>query len=430
MMGFRRFIADLHLHSRYSRATSKDMEPETLARWAEMKGINVLGTGDFTHPTYLAELKAKLKMGSNGLLCLSEGTSSTYFLLTAEVSNVFTAGGRVRKVHTLILAPDFETVERINSRLGVMGKLASDGRPTLGFPVRDLVKMVLDLSEDCLLIPAHAWTPWFSVFGAHSGFDSLEECFGPEADQICALETGLSSDPEMNWRLSSLDRLTLLSNSDAHSPNRIGREANVFGGEPSYRGILEAIRQKGKGGLLFTIEFYPEEGKYHYDGHRACGVVFTPQESRENLYLCPVCKKRLTIGVLHRVDALADRPEGFVPANAVPSVHLVPLEEIVAAALEQGVDTAAVQREYQRLISHGGSEFEILLDLSPGDLAAFCPPRILEGILRVREGKLSVVPGHDGVYGKIDIFGAREGETAETEGAETHSPGQQICLFS
>jgi len=426
MMDAHRFIADFHVHSKYSRATSRDMQPETLARWAEIKGIKVLGTGDFTHPTYFAELKAKLEPRSNGLLALSEGGSRTYFLLTAEVSNIFSDRGRLRKIHTLIMAPDFEVAERINARLGKMGRLSADGRPTFGFPVRDLVKMVLDISADCLLIPAHAWTPWFSLFGANSGFDSLEECFGAESKYIYAIETGLSSDPEMNWRLSTLDSITLISNSDAHSANRIGREANVFAEEPNYREILQTIRRKDRGRLLFTIEFYPEEGKYHYDGHRACGVIFSPQETKENDYFCPVCKKRLTVGVLHRVDFLADRPPGIMPPGGIPAVHLVPLEEIIAAAIEQGVDTAAVQREYERMISHGGSEFNILLDLSPVDLASFCNPKILEGILRVREGRLRIIPGHDGVYGKIDIFG----EEGPEEAPIGERDGRQMSLFA
>ncbi|MDH7499327.1 MAG: endonuclease Q family protein [candidate division NC10 bacterium] len=430
MMDPYRFIADLHVHSKYSRATSRDMQPEALAKWAEIKGIKVLGTGDFTHPTYFAELKAKLEPQSNGLLSLAGGGSRTYFLLTAEVSNIFSERGRLRKIHTLLMAPGFEVAERINDRLGKMGRLSADGRPTFGFPVRELVKMVLDLSADCLVVPAHAWTPWFSLFGANSGFDSLEECFGAEAKHIYAIETGLSSDPEMNWRLSTLDSVALISNSDAHSPNRIGREANVFAGEPSYEGIVEAIRKKDRGKFLFTLEFYPEEGKYHYDGHRACGVVFSPQETKRNDSLCPVCKKRLTVGVLHRVESLADRPAGIMPPGAIPSVHLVPLEEIIASALEQGVDTAAVEREYQRMISHGGSEFEILLDLSPVDLASFCSPKILEGILRVREGRLRILPGHDGVYGQIDIFWD-EGEAEEAEGAAVGpSNGRQMTLFA
>jgi uncharacterized protein (TIGR00375 family) len=404
------------------------MQPETLAQWAELKGIKVLGTGDFTHPTYFAELRAKLEPQSNGLLGLIKGANRTYFLLTAEVSNIFSDRGKTRKIHTLIFAPDFDAAERINGRLGRMGRLSADGRPIFGFPVRELVKTVLDVSDRCLVIPAHAWTPWFSLFGANSGFDSLEECFGEESKHIHAIETGLSSDPEMNWRLSALDPITLISNSDAHSPSRIGREANVFAGEPNGQEILEAIRQKDRSKFLFTIEFYPEEGKYHYDGHRACGIVFSPAETKRNNYLCPVCKKKLTVGVMHRVESLADRPVGAMPPGGIPSVHLVPLEEIIAAALEQGVNTAAVEREYQRMISEGGSEFNILLDLSPSELASFCTPRILEGILRVREGRLRIIPGHDGTYGKVQIFIGEKGE--ETDESMGERDTRQMSLFA
>jgi len=428
MMDTYRFIADLHVHSKYSRATSRDMQPETLAQWAELKGIKVLGTGDFTHPTYFAELRAKLEPQSNGLLGLIKGANRTYFLLTAEVSNIFSDRGKTRKIHTLIFAPDFDAAERINGRLERMGRLSADGRPIFGFPVRELVKTVLGISDRCLVIPAHAWTPWFSLFGANSGFDSLEECFGEESKHIHAIETGLSSDPEMNWRLSALDPITLISNSDAHSPSRIGREANVFAGEPNGQEMLEAIRQKDRSKFLFTIEFYPEEGKYHYDGHRACGIVFSPAETKRNNYLCPVCKKKLTVGVMHRVESLADRPVGAMPPGGIPSVHLVPLEEIIAAALEQGVNTAAVEREYQRMISQGGSEFNILLDLSPSDLASFCSPRILEGILRVREGRLRIIPGHDGTYGKIQIFIGEEGEETDESAGEVDT--RQMSLFA
>jgi uncharacterized protein (TIGR00375 family) len=326
----------------------------------------------------------------------------------------------VRRIHTLLFAPGFDEAEAIRSRLGSRGKLASDGRPIFGFPAKELAMMVLDVSPDCLVIPAHAWTPWFSVFGANSGFDSLEECFGELSPHIHAIETGLSSDPEMNWRLSALDRLTLLSNSDAHSPNRLGREANVFSCDLDYGEIAETIRTKDRKRFLFTIEFFPEEGKYHYDGHRDCKVIFSPSQTRSHQSLCPVCHKRLTVGVAHRVEELSDRPEGFVPRKAIPSIHLVPLEEIIAEGLGFRVGTKAVDTEYDRLVERGGSEFGILLDAAPEDLAAFVPDRIREGILRMRQGRVSIVPGHDGVYGKINLF-AEHGETKE--------PAEQLTLF-
>lgn len=417
-----RIIADLHIHSKYSRATSRDMEVETLSAWAKKKGINLLGTGDITHPTYLFLLKSKLEPVGNGLYKLIKGDSALNFLLSGEVSNIFTQKGRGRRIHTLIFAPDFDVVDRINKGLSKLGNLSADGRPIFGFPVKDLVKLVLDSSPDCLLVPAHAWTPWFSIFGANSGFDSIEECFEEEASNIHAIETGLSSDPQMNWRLSALDKVALISNSDAHSPNKIGREANVFAYPMSYIEIVDAIKKKDKKRFLFTVEFFPEEGKYHFDGHRNCNVLLSPQESRMNNHLCPVCGGRLTVGVMSRVEELADRPPGFVPADAVPARHLVPLGEIIAEALGLGVDTAAVEREYEKLISAGGSEFRILLDLPEEELTRFTPQKILEGIKRVRRGELKITPGYDGVYGKVKIFG--------DEAISTDRPEQsQMNLF-
>ena len=415
-----RFIADFHIHSKYSRATSKDMEVETLAQWAKKKGITLLGTGDFTHPTYFSELRAKLEPLGNGLLKLKKGDQEIRYILTTEVSNMYTQGGKGRRIHTLIFAPSFEVVEAIRSKLGNLGKLSSDGRPIFGFAAKELVKMILDISPDCLIIPAHAWTPWFSIFGANSGFDSIEECFGEMTPHIHAIETGLSSDPEMNWRLSALDPLTLISNSDAHSPNRLGREANAFDCETNYHEITEAIRKKDQRKILFTIEFFPEEGKYHYDGHRQCGVVFAPSQTRASQYLCPHCHKKLTVGVMHRVDELSDRPEGFIPKNAIPSIHLIPLEEIIAEAMGFRMGTKSVESEYERLVEKGGSEFHILLEATPDELKAYIPERILEGILRMRQGKVSILPGHDGVYGKINLF------PEEKEGEESK---EQLKLF-
>ncbi len=411
-----RFIADFHLHSKYSRATSKGMEVETLAQWAKKKGITLLGTGDFTHPTYYAELRSKLDPLGNGLFQLKKGDQGVRYILTTEVSNIYTQAGKVRRIHNLIFAPSFEVVEAIRSKLGSFGKLSSDGRPIFGFTSKELIKMILDISLDCLIIPAHAWTPWFSIFGANSGFDSIEECFGEMSNFIFAIETGLSSDPEMNWRLSALDAVTLISNSDAHSPNRLGREANAFDCELDYREIIETIRRKDRKHFLFTIEFFPEEGKYHYDGHRQCGVIFSPSQTKTNQYLCPKCQKKLTIGVMHRVEELADRPEGFIPKNAIPSIHLIPLEEVIAEAMNYRVGTKAVETEYERLVERGGSEIRILLDATPDELTSFVPARILEAIIRMRQGKVSIVPGHDGVYGKITLFPERrEGEESKEQ---------------
>lgn len=415
-----RFIADFHVHSKFSRATSKEMEVETLARWAKKKGITLLGTGDFTHPTYFVELKSKLASIGNGLFELKSGDKDVKFLLTTEVSNIYSQDGRVRRIHTLLFAPSFEVVEAIRSKLGNLGKLSSDGRPIFSFTARDLAKMILNISDECMIIPAHAWTPWFSIFGANSGFDSIEECFGEMSSHIHAIETGLSSDPEMNWRLSALDNITLISNSDAHSPSRLGREANAFDCALDYKEVTETLRKKDRKRFLFTIEFFPEEGKYHYDGHRQCGVIFSPPQTKAHQSLCPVCKKKLTVGVLYRVEELADRPEGFIPKNAIPSIHLIPLDEVIAEGLNQRVGTKAVETEYERLVERGGSEFKILLEATPDELATFVPPRILEGIIRMRQGKVSIIPGHDGVYGKISLFPEKK------EGQESK---EQLKLF-
>ena len=408
-----RIVADLHIHSKYSRATSREMDLPTLVRWARLKGVNLLGTGDFTHPTWLAELRAQLVPDGAGLFTLRRGPTEVRFMLTVEVSNVFSQGGRLRRIHTLLFAPSFEVVARINLALGPFGKLSSDGRPSFGFSARELAEVVLEISEECLLVPAHAWTPWYSIFGASSGFDSLEECYGDLTPRIHAIETGLSSDPAMNRRWSALDRIALLSNSDAHSPQRIGREASVFDTEFTYPAILDAIRARDTARFLFTIEFFPEEGKYHFDGHRACGVLFAPAETRRAHGRCPECGRPLTVGVLHRVESLADRPEGYRPSGAVPARHLVPLAEIVAEALGLGAESAAVEAEYLRLIEQGGSELGILLDLPEEELARFTPPRVLEGIRRVRGGRLTITPGYDGVYGVIRLFGEERAPASE-----------------
>lgn len=417
-----RFIADFHVHSKYSRATSKDMDVENMAKWASLKGVSLLGTGDFTHPFYLTELKQKLRPLGNGLFALKKeyhknaSQGDIYFMLTTEVSNMFQQGGGSRRIHTMIFAPSFEVVEKINNELSELGKLSSDGRPIFGFPAKELVEIITDISDGCFLVPAHAWTPWFSVFGANSGFDSIEECFEEQAKHIFCIETGLSSDPQMNWRLSSLDKICLISNSDAHSPNRIGREANVFDCEMDYKEIIKAIKTKDKEKFLFTIEFFPEEGKYHFDGHRNCDILFSPAESRKNKNICPVCGRKLTVGVMHRVEALADRPVGFVPEGAIPCKHLVPLMEIIAEALNQGMETKGVENEYLKLISTYGCEFRILLDLPLEELEKSTPPKTLEGIKRVREGNINIIPGFDGVYGKIQIFGEREKEETKQLG--------------
>ena len=406
------FIADFHIHSKYSRATSKEMNLESLNKWAKIKGIKVLGTGDFTHPEWLKNLKDKLEPAESGLFRLSGVDSETRFILTTEVSCIYSKNNKTRKVHILIFAPSFEAVDNINVRLGWIGNLKSDGRPILGLDAKELAKIVLESSSDCLIVPAHIWTPWFSIFGSRSGFDSIEECFEEYSKYIYAGETGLSSDPAMNWRVSLLDKISLLSNSDAHSPSKLGREANVFNlPSLSYSSIVAAIKTKNPESFLYTVEFFPEEGKYHYDGHRNCAVNLSPQESKKINNICPVCRKPLTIGVLSRVEELADRPDGFEPENAIPFKKLVPLEEIIAEALGVTVSAKKVSTEYNKLIERFGSEFEILLKVSSSELESVFSPEIAEGIVRVRDGRLEVEPGSDGVFGKIKIFPKGEKES-------------------
>ena len=418
-----RIIADLHLHSKYSRATSREMDVENMARWCKIKGITIVGTGDFTHPVWLRELKAKLKPTDRGLY--THGGIS--FMLTVEVSNIYPQGGRLRKIHNIILCPSFEMAERINAVLGRFGSLMADGRPTLTLPSDKMVEYLMEISRDCMVVPAHAWTPWFSLFGSNSGFDSLEECFGDQTRHIYAVETGLSSDPPMNWRLSQLDRVVLVSNSDAHSPAKLGREANVFDAEPDYYELMRIIREKDTSKLLYTVEFFPEEGKYHYDGHRNCNARLTPQEAKARGNRCPVCGRPVTVGVIHRVEDLADREEGYVPEGVAPYRNLIPLEEIIAEAVGAQVGTSAVREEYFKLCAQLGNEFAVLLDVSLEDLARHTTPRIVEGVRRVREGQVEIKPGYDGVYGEIRIFGETPATAAEPEKKEEEPA--QISLF-
>lgn len=407
-----RFIADLHIHSSYSRATSPEMVPEKLWRWAQIKGINVVGTGDFTHPAWFKELTQRLEPLGNGLFRLREEFQShdvpgscakdVLFLLTAEISCIYRKADKTRKIHSLIFVPDFESALCINTALSKIGNLHADGRPILGLDAKKLLQIVKDESPSAMFVPAHAWTPHFSVFGAVSGFDSLEECFEELTPHIPAIETGLSSDPPMNRRLSGLDGITLISNSDAHSPARMGREANIFDTDMSYDAIQYAIRTKQ--GFLGTIEFFPEEGKYHYDGHRSCKTRLTPGETIDNNYLCPVCGKKVTVGVLHRVEKLADRKEGTAPNDAPPYRPLIPLAEIIAETIGVGRASKAVDRAYQNLIEKLGNEFSILMDAPLDDIEQAGSPRIREAIARVRAGNVHIAPGYDGEFGTVRIF--------------------------
>ena len=397
-----KYIADFHLHSKYSRATSKDMDLEHISQFAKIKGIDVLGTGDFTHPEWFKNLKAKLRP-ENGLFKLKN--SNLRFILTSEISSIYFKKGKTRKVHILVFAPSFQVVEKINNSLGKIGNLSSDGRPILGLDAEELTKIVLNISKDCLIIPAHVLTPWFGVFGSKSGFDSIQDCFGDYSKYIYGLETGLSANPPMLWRMADSRNRTLISSSDAHSPKKLGREATVFeGNKLSYDNIAGAIKGiKGKFKLLSTIEFYPQEGKYYYDGHRNCEVSLSPLESRKYNNVCPVCQKLLTIGVLNKAEQLSDKPEGFKPSNAIPFKSLIPLKELIAEVLKIGLNTKKVEKEYDNLIKKIGSEFKILLEASSSDLEEISSLGIAKAIISARKGKINIEPGFDGVFGKISI---------------------------
>jgi len=411
------FVADFHIHSRYSRATSKDLTVKELAKWAKLKGIGVLGTGDFTHPLWLQELQETLRDTGRGLFEFD----GVRFLLTAEVNTLFYKGGKAHQIHSVLFAPSFAAVERISEELERFGSLSLDGRPTFQMEAWRLAEIVLGLEPRCLIVPAHAWTPWFAIFGSTSGFDSVEECFEQQAAHIHVLETGLSSDPAMNWRLRALDRYTLISNSDSHSARRIGREANRFDCEQDYDVIVTALKTKDRSRFLSTLEFFPEEGKYHLDGHRLCKVRFTPEETKRHGYRCPACGKRVTVGVMHRIEALADRPAGETPPGAIPFTRVVQLDEIIADALGVGVGTQAVEREYQQLIYTCGTEFDVLLEVPEERLRQVTTEKIAEGILRMRRGQVTVEPGFDGEYGKVRVFD----ETSEPAAAGE----QQMTLF-
>ena len=405
-----RVIADLHIHSRYSRATSQKMNITEIARFARIKGLNLVGTGDFTHPQWLKEITNDLdEVYGTGLYKPSrDPTSPVWFMITGEVSTIFTFEGKVRKVHHVILTPSIKTAVQINERLAKYGDLSVDGRPTLNMTAPQLVEEVMEVSTENMVIPAHAWTPWFSVFGAFSGFDRIEDCYQDMTKHISALETGLSSNPPMNWRLSALDRYTLVSNSDSHSvwPWRIGREANVFELERlTYWEVVDAIRKGDPKRFRFTIETHPEYGKYHWTGHRKCNISLSPQEAIKLGNRCPICRRMLTKGVEQRVEELADRPAGFKPEGAIGYMHLLPLSEIIATVIKaSSPSTRSVWKTYNTLISRFGDEYTVLVDASKEQISAVVNSRIAEAIVRVREGRIRVIPGYDGVYGQLVIF--------------------------
>ena len=428
------YIGDLHIHSRYSRATSKDCTPEHLDLWARKKGIHILGTGDFTHPAWREELKEKLEPAEDGLYVLKKeyriggaGDSGIQprFVVTGEISSIYKKGDCVRKVHSLLILPGLEAAETLARRLELIGNIHSDGRPILGIPCRDLLEIMLETAPDAVYVPAHIWTPHFSLFGAFSGFDTIEECFEDLTPHIRALETGLSSDPPMNWRVAALDRFHLISNSDAHSPGKLGREANLFDIELSYQNLAGAI-QEGKG-LAGTIEFFPEEGKYHFDGHRKCGLCISPRETAGYGNKCPVCGKKITIGVLNRIEQLADREEGFVLPTGRPFESLVPLPEVIGASMGISAAGKKAAETYERMTGALGPEFAILREVPVEDIRKAAGPLVAEGIRRLREGKVKRTPGFDGEYGKIGLFSPED--ISSLEGQMSFFTAEELQLM-
>lgn len=423
-----RYIADLHIHSPYSRATSKASTLPSLSFWAMVKGAHVLGTGDFTHPQWMEELKRSLVPAEPGFYKLHRPLSAapygslpaelrpesitTRFVLSAEISSIYKREGKVRKIHNLIFVPDFQSAERVTHKLAAIGNICSDGRPILGLDARDLLEIVLEQAPEGFLVPAHIWTPWFSLFGSKSGFDSIEECYQDLSSHIFCLETGLSSDPAMNRLVSSLDHYSLLSNSDSHSPGKLCREANIFTTGFDYFSMRTALHSprdsEGKQHFEATIEFYPEEGKYHHDGHRKCKVCRKPTPQHRSDPLCPVCHKKLTVGVASRVMELADRDSPLFPEGS-PAVHtLIPLQEILSEILGVGAQSKTVLRNYIQLINTFGSELRILMDISPEVLQSSSPGLLAEAISRMRRNQVLRYPGYDGQFGTVKLFHSKE----------------------
>ncbi len=398
-----RYIADLHIHSRYAGACSEALNLVNIDRTAVEKGIDLVGTGDFTHPDWLSEIKEGLE-GENGVYRLRGRGSekkSTGFVLSTEVCTIFNAGNGVKKIHHCILAPDLAAAESINDQVKRFGDLKADGRPMLSVAASELSEILHNIDKNIILYPAHAWTPWYGVFGSY-GFSSLKEAYEDQAMHIHAIETGLSSDPALNWRVSALDKHALLSGSDAHSLPKLGREAVVLemADQPSYKELARCITEKR---LKMTVEFYPEEGKYHYDGHRKCGVSLSPEQAKKYNGICPVCRKKLTMGVLHRIEELADREEGARPNGAVPYVSAVPLQEILAYLSHKAATSETVKKAYETLVAAFGSEFHVLLDATVDEIRRIDKELAL-AVENVREGRISITPGYDGVFGVVDIL--------------------------
>ena len=437
-----RIIADLHIHSKYSRATSPRFTPSYIDRWARIKGINLVGTGDCTHPAWLKELKEQLNPAEEGFYifkknireefdskialaenipnpCIQTNYYPPRFILTGEISTIYSRDGKTRKIHHVVVLPDFKAAADFQARLDKIGNITSDGRPILGINSRDLFEILLETDERSLLIPAHIWTPWFSALGARSGFDSIDECYQDLSKYIYAIETGLSSNPPMNWAVKTLDRFSIISNSDAHSPEKLGREATVFEMDLSYPSLVKALQRKGKKtDIIETVEFFPQEGKYHYDGHKNCNIYLSPKETISSKGICPVCKKPLTPGVMSRVMELADEkvdeeepcPKNYSGTNRRPYRSLIPLCELLSELLETGLTSKKTAAAYNSIIAKAGSEFSLLLDLSFDDIKKLNPPGIpgemlATAIKRMRCGNVSITPGYDGEYGIIRAFG-------------------------
>jgi len=408
-----KFIADFHIHSRYSLATSSQLVPEMLDLWARKKGITVVGTGDAVHPGWRSELKEKLISEDNGLYTLNKKFSHDFaaeiqngidvrFVLTAEISSIYKKNGCVRKVHNIVVAPSFEAIDKIANKLALIGNITSDGRPILGLDSQDLLDIVLNADENAFIIPAHIWTPWFSVLGSKSGFDTIDECYGDLSKYIFAVETGLSSDPPMNWQCSFLDKYTLVSNSDAHSPENLGREANMFDTAISYKAMVKSLKGKDDG-FLGTIEYFPEEGKYHLDGHRKCGICWEPSETVKHNAVCPVCGKEVTVGVANRVHELADRKVSANTYKGKPFRSVTPLKNIISEVCGVGPNSKKVAVVYENIIKKTGCEFAALLD-TPIETLKTIDSKLADGIDRLRNGKVSLSAGYDGVFGTVKVF--------------------------
>jgi DNA helicase II / ATP-dependent DNA helicase PcrA len=416
-----KFIADLHIHSHFSRATARNLDLEHLYVSAQLKGITVVATGDITHPEWFKEVSEKLEPAEPGLYRLKKNIEKkcdeqvpmscridVRFVLNSEISCIYKKKGKTRKNHNLVFLPDLAVAASFNRKLSKIGNIVSDGRPILGFDARNLLEILLETSDQAFLVPAHIWTPWFSLLGYKSGFDSLKECFEDISSHIFAVETGLSSNPVMNWRVSFLDGLTLISNSDAHSPDKMGREANIFNTDLSYPALKKALQHRDSRSFLGTYEFYPEEGKYYYDGHRNCSIRFSPEMTLSYGGRCPVCGKPLTIGVLNRVEELCDRKAGEKPQNASPYYSIIPLKEIISEIFKVGSGSQKVMRHYQHTIQVLGSELAILGSISLSDIDLAGIPMLKEAVKRMREGNIRIIPGYDGEFGKIQIFTENE----------------------